>query len=201
MSASMYESPRPLAPALQAKLRRIEIAVAKKQRIQRIRIALQNIVELAVLPLLVAPPGQRVIAAGPPRDSSSLRSSSAKRLSASSCRRSASSAIAASRTSLSANGRRSPLASAPRTSPMNARSRALTPAMDTSTTFATSAGWPISSFPSPLALIGSFLRSVYSRRDALAIGEPSNSLVTTTPLQLRARVPRARQAAGRSSSP
>ena len=46
MSASMYESPRPLAPALQAKLRRIEIAVAKKQRIQRIRIALQNIVEL-----------------------------------------------------------------------------------------------------------------------------------------------------------
>ena len=44
MSASMYESPRPLAPALQAKLRRIEIAVAKKQRIQRIRIALQNIV-------------------------------------------------------------------------------------------------------------------------------------------------------------
>ncbi len=45
MSASMYESPRPLAPALQAKLRRIEIAVAKKQRIQRIRIALQNIVD------------------------------------------------------------------------------------------------------------------------------------------------------------
>jgi hypothetical protein len=45
MSASMYASPRPLAPALQAKLRRIEVRLTRRRRIERIRTALQNIVE------------------------------------------------------------------------------------------------------------------------------------------------------------
>ncbi len=45
MSARMYESPRPLTPTLQAKLKRVEARLTKKRRTQRIRIALQNIID------------------------------------------------------------------------------------------------------------------------------------------------------------